>query len=112
MKELISEEGKKPKAYRFARLGLSEVYATFLKRVDADYAKEVPLEPKIQDEAEVFLQEMQTIRTHREDKADHAANRHNIQSSTSLDRLIRRVRVAVKRLAGRKLRKTIKRIIS
>lgn len=108
MKELVCPEGKKPKTYRFTRLGLSDDYAAFVQRVSMPPPAAEPDPPVAEERPDVFLQEMQALRG----KAEASSNHKTIQNTQSLSRLVRRVRIAVKRLAGRKVRKAIKNIIS
>lgn len=101
MKELAPEEGKKPKTYRFARLGLSELYEALLKRTGS-------FETENEAEEEHFIQEMHSLRAA---KSQDSAEVRAISQTQSISRLVRRVKVAVKRLAGRKIRQSVKRFI-
>ena len=107
MKELTPEEGKKPKAYRFARLGLTDAYEAFRDRV------ENPVQEPTNDhlEPERFAREMQGLRVKKKNRRDERPEGAAIAQSQSLSRLIRRVKLAVKRLAGHKLRRAVKKII-
>ena len=71
-------------------------------------------EPVVEAEQEPtsFVAEMQALRAGRAAKIDSEPSSQSIRKTRSIPRLVRRVRIAVKRLIRKKLRKQIRQFTS